>query len=58
MQDLASPTLWHAFGNDGNALDLGILISSIVDWYTDREEAKLTTVSTSLCLATAFSVDW
>lgn len=33
-------------------------MSSIVDWYTERDEAKLTTVSTSECLAMAFSTDW
>jgi hypothetical protein len=32
--------------------------SSIVDWYTERDEAKLTTVSTSVCLAMALSTCW
>jgi len=42
------------------AMDLiwGYSISSIVDVYTLRDDAKLTTVSTSLCLAIAFSTDW
>jgi hypothetical protein len=30
----------------------------MVDWKTERDEAKLTTVSTSLCLPTAFSTVW
>jgi len=42
------------------AIDLiwGKVISSIVEVYTEREEAKLTTQSTSGCLAIAASVDW
>lgn len=42
------------------AMDLicGYSINSIVELYTLREEAKLTTVSTSVCLAMALSTDW
>jgi len=42
------------------AIDLiwGNSINSIVELYTLRDEAKLTTVSTSECLAMAFSTDW
>jgi len=42
------------------AMDLiwGNSISSMVEEKTLREEAKLTTVSTSECLAMAFSTVW
>ena len=42
------------------AMDLiwGNSSSSMVDWYTEREDAKLTTVSTSECFAMALSTDW
>lgn len=42
------------------AMDLiwGNSRSSIVDWKTERDEAKLTTVSTSLCLEMALSTLW
>lgn len=33
-------------------------MSSMVEEKTLRDEAKLTTQSTSLCLAIAFSTDW
>lgn len=36
----------------------GNSINSMVELYTERDEAKLTTVSTSVCLATAFSTVW
>ncbi len=36
----------------------GYCINSIVEEYTLRDEAKLTTVSTSLCLAMALLTSW
>jgi hypothetical protein len=30
----------------------------MVDWYTERDEAKLTTWSTSECFPMALSTDW
>ena len=36
----------------------GYSINSMVELYTLRDEAKLTTVSTSRCFAMAFSTVW
>lgn len=39
-------------------LTCGNFISSMVELYTLRDEAKLTTVSTSVCFSTALATSW